>query len=203
MKSHKKYLLFVTIVLLNFQITSAQSFKSAIELNAGPSGYGTGDLLGLFVDFSHINRFTKYLGLVAGLSSTMHYRSELPYNPYDRNPDYYTTAGLQLSACLRFSFDLARAHELHIFAGPMVRFQANSLPEISTVIIDPYATDISRKYRFEFHPQTSLTPGYLFAVGYTATIKSKVRLGGKLYFQNDTRGDVITGITPSIGYILR
>jgi|JI6StandDraft_1071083.scaffolds.fasta_scaffold202651_1 hypothetical protein len=196
------YLTILAIVLSGTQLTIAQPFKNAMELNVGRSFHGgSADLSGLIVDFSHFYRFRKHIGLVSSLASTMHFRSDI-YSPFDRYPDYYTTAGVQLSASIRFSFDLAKAHEFHLSVGPLIRFQADSNPNLSSATYDPNSTN-DFKQRFEFESQTSLSPGYIVVAGYTATIKSKLRLGARIYFQNDTGGDVITCISPSIGLLFK
>lgn len=197
----EKYLTVMAIVLISIQMTLAQPFKSAMELNVGPSSHGTGDLSGLVVDFNHVYRFAKHIGLVSSLTSTIHFDSRI-YSPYDRYPEFYTTAGLQLSTSVRFSVDLAKAHEFHLSIGPLIRFQADSNPQLSSTTYDPNSTD-DFKQRFEFESQTSFSPGYIVVAGYTATIKSKIRLGAKIFFQNDTQGDVITCMSPSIGFLLK
>jgi hypothetical protein len=155
-----KYLMVISISVLGFQIAIAQPFKSVMELNIGKAFHGTGDLPGFIVDFSHVYRPSKHFGLVSSLATTIHYSSHI-YSLYDRNPDFYTTAGFQLSTSLRLSFDLAKAHELHLAVGPMIRFQANSQPNLSSVTYNPSSTNISHRYLFEFDPQTSISPGYI------------------------------------------
>jgi hypothetical protein len=82
-------------------------------------------------------------------------------------------------------------HEAKLGAGPVVRYQSSSYPNIyGTTTLPNFPKPVFTFRHYE--EQNMLTFGYQVAVSYAYTLRSRFFIGGKMSFQNDTNGDVIT-----------
>ncbi len=187
------FCLFISLASFN-----QESPKRSLYLHAGYSFHGSGDLFGGQGGIAFEAQAKKWLSVRYQAEVTMHGGSAIGYvrndQYYQQVPMYETTSGVQLSAMPVLHVFGARKPWLNIAVGPLVRYQINSSP-------DGYAyQNNAGTTRPDVYAIYDLTPR-AFYVGYTVGVESqfihttKWAGGIRAHFQNDTNGDVITGIS--------
>jgi hypothetical protein len=187
----------VSLAISFTSYSQATSMKSLL-LHGGYSFHGSGDLLGGQGGIGYESQVKKWLSLRYQADVTMHGGSAIGYvrndQFYSNEPMYELTTGVQLSAMPVLHVFGAGKPWLNIAAGPLLRYQLSSSPD---------------SYSYQSNAGT-LSPDYYsiydvtprgFYIGYTVGVESqfihtKKWAGGiRAHFQNDTNGDVITGIS--------
>jgi hypothetical protein len=202
-----KFLL--TQIFLFFSITLfCQTKQDVLQLSAGKSFHGTGDLSGLITEVSLDHYFSKHFDLSNGLTTTIHYGKDEVYSnsfpslgPVDRSFRYNIT-GIQLTSIVNYNLINYKRHKFKLGAGTVLRFQSSSYPDAYGLYFDPRVFPDPFFYFSHNEKQNIFTVGYSFGLTYIAKILPKYELGLKAYFQNDTNSDAITYISIIIGRIL-
>lgn len=196
----KKCLLFVLILLLASRGFSQKKIRS-IQLCAGKSWHGTGDLKGFSVDVLYNQHITKKVDFSAGLTSTIHYGKDGGFNSLfpgispDERLIRFTTAGIQLSSLINYSVFYSHDNQLKIGVGPIVRFQSSSYPDSYGLYQNQNIFPEPFYVIYNYEKQNLVTSGYNVALTFLTKISINSGIGVKAFFQNDTNGDVITGIS--------
>ena len=209
MKTHVANLLLLSVCILFVPLQKAfsqQLKQRSLLLEGGYSTHGTGDYLGGAGNVSYENTHNKFLSLRYQLGSTIHGGSAFGYNltnGFARSvPMYFVTAGIQGTGLLVFHATGIRRQFLNIMAGPMLRYQLTSSPEIYQYYntLTPY----NPLLRDGYYVIREINP-HVFTLGYRIVLESqfinteKVSFGMQAGFQNDTNGDVLT----NLGFIIR
>jgi hypothetical protein len=170
----------------------------SLLLHGGYSFHGSGDLLGGQGGIAYEAQAKKWLSLRYQADVTMHGGSAIGNvrndQFYQQEPMYELTGGVQLSAMPVLHVFGAEKPWLNISAGPLVRYQISSSPEGYS-----YQNNAGT-LRPDYYAIYDVTPRG-FYIGYTVGVESqfihaKKWAGGiRAHFQNDTNGDVITGIS--------
>jgi hypothetical protein len=184
---------FISLVSFNQELP-----KRSINLHAGYSFHGSGDLLGGQGGIAYEGQVKKWLSMRYQAEVTIHGGSAIGNvrndQFYQQVPMYELTSGVQLSSMPVLHVFGADKPWLNIAAGPLVRYQITSSSDgysyqnnAGTPTPDVYAI-------YDLTPRA-------FYVGYTVGVESqflhttKWAGGIRAHFQNDTNGDVITGIS--------
>jgi hypothetical protein len=167
-------------------------------LHVGYSFHGSGDLLGGQGGIAYESNVKNWLSLRYQADVTMHGGSAIGYvrndQFYEQEPMYELTGGVQLSAMPVLHVFGVDKPWLNIAAGPLVRYQINGSPEGYS-----YQNNAGTP-RPDVYAIYDVTPRGLY-IGYTVGVESqfihaKKWAGGiRAHFQNDTNGDVITGMS--------
>lgn len=173
----------------------AQIEKNKINVAAGPSWHGTGDMKGFMVSVNYEHQFVKRFSLSGGLTTTIHYKRDDGYSSSPQNTDMnFTTAGMQLNSFGSYYLLAKQDTKLSAYAGALLRFQSTSLPSVYAHTQDPTYPDPFYTVRYYEKPN-AISPGYGFGLSLKTRIAPKYFLGITAGFQNDTRGDAITAIS--------
>ncbi|MEO6453149.1 MAG: hypothetical protein ABIN97_03710 [Ginsengibacter sp.] len=101
---------------------------------------------------------------------------------------------------MNFAFIKNKEHEVKFGAGPLLRCQASSYPDIYS-IYTPAQTGVPEilvSFR-QFEKQEIVSIGYVASLSYSYTLKSRVFIGARASLQNDTNADNITQYGIRIG----
>ncbi len=186
----------ITILIVGLsQILHAQKKQASIDLYR--SFAGTGDMKGIGFLVEYGKFINKKIEIAASLGADIH-SSQLKIliagqgDPIDASLRF-VTAGVQLAGQLHVALWKTTKHELKIGAGPMIRYQASSLPDIYS-IYTPVQTGIPEiviSFR-QFEKQEIVSLGYLGSISYSFTFHNRFFIGGAASLQNDTNADIIT-----------
>lgn len=203
----KKILLVFSLVLAS-QFAFSQGRPNAFQLSGGPSWHGTGDLGGLAFGVSYDHPFSKRTDVSTSITTTVHWGKDNGANDTGfgftpgENLLHFTTAGIQLAVLGYFTPVIFRNSKLKIGAGPLLRFQTTNLPDSygfhqNTAIypVPFYTINTTQNYN-------TLAPGYNVTIAYLLQSFPRYSAGIKVSFQNDTNGDIITGISLIISKLL-
>lgn len=160
---------------------------------------------GIIFITEYTNYFNKHLSWAIALGGTIHDGSmPLFFSDQDGNSIdgsiRYTTAGVQTSSHLGYSFIRTSRHELAVKVGALLRYQSSSYYD-QVGVYYPLATGF-------FIPVTTFenkTPQKTYAFGgssqisYNYTISRAISFGIQAGFQTDTNGDTITQVAFTIG----
>lgn len=181
------------LLLLSF-FGQAQN-KQQISLHLNRSFHGTGDMEGVGFAAEYGRYLTNHLELTSGIASNVHHKASpvilTRFNPPIDASFRMVTAGLQWQSNLSFVPLHTRKHEAKLGAGPIVRYQSSSHPDV-------YARTTFTNYPepvFTFRhneKQNVVTAGYQVALSYAFTFTNRWLLGIAASFQNDTNSDVIS-----------
>jgi hypothetical protein len=193
-----RFVLFCVCVVISFSGHTQATRMKSLLLHGGYSFHGSGDLLGGQGGIGYESQVKKWLSLRYQADVTMHGGSAIGYvrndQFYRQEPMYELTSGVQLSAMPVLHVFGAGKPWLNIAAGPLLRYQLSSSPE-------SYAyQNNAGTLRPDYYSIYDVTPKG-FYIGYSVAVESqfihtKKWAGGiRAHFQNDTNGDVITGIS--------
>jgi hypothetical protein len=201
-----RYLFLFSTLLLSF-ITNAQTSlpKRHIQVYAGTSFNGTGDITGFAYDTEYGQYIKKKSSWYVGIGGTIHDKVEPIFytdaggNQVDASVRA-TTAGFQVSGLYGHSFTRNQTHEFLIKAGPLVRYQSTSYWDILAVY-HPAGTGLPFPVIafFNVSPQRTLALGGNLEFVYNYTISKKISIGVLAELQTDTNGDTISQLLFSIG----
>lgn len=190
------------LLLFFFSIFAQAQKGQQLSLDLNRSFHGTGDMqgLGFAVEYGHY--LTQRLELTTGVAATVHHdvfplRLTNFSEPVDAS-FRIVTAGLQWQGQVNYAPLRTKHHEARLGAGPVVRYQSSSLPNIYGRTTIPNYPEPVFTFRHS-EKQNLLTLGYQVALSYAYTLRSRFFIGGKMSFQNDTNGDVITQYGLRIG----
>lgn len=110
------------------------------------------------------------------------------------NTMQFVTTGIQISPTF---YRYSKRGDVKIGAGMVARYQTSSKPSIYSFSPQPAVQGTSITSIREMEPN-SFSLGYLISVELHLISIKKKDLGFQLFFQNDTRGDVITGFGLSL-----
>ncbi len=177
----------------------------ALQLVAGWSRHGSGDMRGIIFGAEYIRYYTKRFSLNyhfrGGINSS---KDAMFYQPpgsgsYNDASIRFTTAGVQLGVNAGFSPVRTLRHEFRISAGPFIRYQSESNTDGYSI----YQTSISG-IPGPVVQYNNRTPHERFAVGglvqfeYNFTFK-KIYIGPLAGFQFDSDGNTIPQLALVIG----
>jgi hypothetical protein len=175
--------------------TTENSEKLDRKLNfyAFYSFHGTGDLEGTKLEFGMEKRWGKRYGFYNNLGLTIHSGQELSSQyPLSVNSTYKNlqtvTAGIQSTPTL---YRYSKRGDLKLGAGLVARYQASSSSDYGATSMGAGTNQYS--FRIYHSEPNSFSIGYCISAELLLFERKKNQLGFQAFFQNDTRGDVITG----------
>lgn len=167
--------------------------------------HGSGDMDGVAIELGYEFSLGKKLSFYNDLAFTLHSQKEMFYalssDSFDPNyptePLNFVTAGIQTSPTLYWNFLKNEKQNLKIGGGTVIRYQANSFPDAYNFY---YRPDRWREpfYVIKDVQPSVLTIGYKLSLEYVFLNTSKILLGAKAFYQNDTNGDLLAGFGVSI-----
>jgi len=176
-------------------------FDRQWNFNAHYSFHGTGDLSGTFIEFGYEKKLGKRYGFFNNIGMTIHSGKEFfssNNNSSQLNARYnsmqYVTTGIQISPTF---YRYSKRGDVKIGAGMVARYQTSSQPTTYSISPQPATPGIFLTRIREMEPN-SFSLGYKISVELHLISIKKTVLGFQLFFQNDTRGDVITGFGLSL-----
>jgi hypothetical protein len=194
----------IIIVICNNNPPTSPSDKKELKnperqlnFNGFLSFHGTGDLSGTNLEFGIERKWGKRYGFYNNVGVTIHSGQEGGFgvNPYplQLNSTYKSlqtvTAGIQtMPTFYRYS----KGGDLKIGAGLVGRYQMTSSGMYAARGMGPGTNQYSYNI-YEVDPNT-FSLGYRISADLLLFETKKNKLGFQLYFQNDTRGDALTGL---------
>jgi hypothetical protein len=201
-----RHLFLFSTLLISF-ITNAQMSlpKRHIQVYAGTSFNGTGDITGFAFDSEYGQYFKKKSSWYVGIGGTIH-DTQWPIFYTDQSGKQVdasvraTTAGFQVSGLYGHSFVRKQKHEFLIKAGPLVRYQSTSYWD-GFGVYNPIITNLPFPVVgfVNVSPQRTLALGGNLEFVYNYCISKKVSIGVLAELQTDTNGDTISQLLFSIG----
>lgn len=195
------------IALLLVHFAHAQNKKlSYVAVQAFPiSFHGSGDLGGIQIGVQHGSPIHKRWDLQTLLSTTIHNgilegQTRIFNTTYDASLRE-VTAGIQVGQSMAYRL-LGRSdnHSLEVSAGYLLRYQVQTVSQSVSRSISMLGTDINTQFSFRHDgPFPQLNLGYQVQIAYNYTTTKGWMMGTVIHFQNDTWGDVITGIGLRVG----
>lgn len=175
--------------------TTENSDKLDRKLNfyAFYSFHGTGDLEGTKLELGMEKRLGKRYGFYNNLGLTIHSGQELSSQyPLSVNSTYKNlqtvTAGIQTTPTL---YRYSKRGDIKLGAGLVARYQASSSSDYGATSMGAGTNQYS--FRIYNADHNSFSIGYCISAELLLFERKKNQLGFQVFFQNDTRGDVITG----------
>lgn len=173
-----------------------KNIERQLNFNGFLSFHGTGDLSGTNLEFGIERKWGKRYGFYNNLGITIHSGQEAGFGtqyPLQLNSTYKSlqtvTAGIQtMPTFYRYS----KRGDLKIGAGLVARYQMTSSSMYGARGMGPGTNQYSYSI-YEVDPNT-FSLGYRISADLLLYETKKNKLGFQLYFQNDTRGDVLTGM---------
>ena len=168
-----------------------------LNFNGFLSFHGTGDLSGTNLEFGIERKWGKRYGFYNNLGVTIHSGQEAGLGPSSYplqvNSSYKSlqtvTAGIQtMPTFYRYS----KRGDLKIGAGLVARYQMTTSGMYAARGMGPGTNQYSYNI-YEVDPNT-FSLGYRISADLLLFETKKNKLGFQLYFQNDTRGDALTGL---------
>lgn len=179
--------------------------RESITLGFGYSKSGSGDLPGVMLTTEYRKYVKQRVFLTTGLGANMHY-GDMPIfytTPTGNDRDgsiREVTAGFQLHGLAGWDFVQAKRHSVGIAAGPMLRYQATTSPDMVSIYY-PAATGMPFPLVLFDHREDQR----IFSVGGMAQLSYRYQAGRRFIlgalgsFQTDTNSDVIFQAGASIG----
>jgi hypothetical protein len=176
-----------------------------ISFSAGRSKHGTGDIRGLIFNTEYSRNLKQKLSWIVGVGGTIH-DGVIPNfftSPNGTEIDgsiRYTTAGVQATNQIGYSFINTNENQLELKAGALLRYQSSSFYDDVTIYY-PAATGLPIPVILFVNqtPQKSFAVGGCAQIFYTYSITPKIIIGALAGLQTDTNGDTITQLSLSIG----
>ena len=185
---------------------SAQLTDHSIQLSAGFSTHGTGDMLGFSADVGYDHVFNKRFDMTHSLTTTIHSdHDEFPtvadqWNSINDRGINWTVAGMQITSMGHFAPISVKDQKLKLGGGVVFRYQSSSLPYAYGYGREPI--DLNPRYIiYDPGPGNIFTIGYTFGITWQVKVSSTFEIGLKAMFQNDTNGDAITHMSVIFGRI--
>ena len=181
--------------------TQTATLDRQLNFNAHLAFHGTGDLSGTNMEFGMEKRWGKRYGFYNNLGVTIHSGQEVSTAPNaypllvnsSYNALQTVTFGIQtIPTIYRYS----KRGDLKIGAGLVGRYQINSSSTYGASLIG--AGNNQYSYSIYGTEPNSFSIGYRITADLLLYETKKNKLGFQIFFQNDTRGDVITGLGFSI-----
>ena len=178
-------------------LTQASNIERQLNFNAHLAFHGTGDLSGTNLEFGTERRWGKRYGFYNNLGVTIHSGQEastvINAYPLNVNSTYNAlqavTFGLQTVPTI---YRYSKRGDLKIGAGLVGRYQISSSSTYGASLIG--AGNNQYSYSIYDTEPNSFSIGYRISADLLLYEKRKNKLGFQIFFQNDTRGDVITGL---------
>ncbi|HEX7847439.1 MAG TPA: hypothetical protein VF476_16675 [Chitinophagaceae bacterium] len=180
--------------------TKPDNLKNYLQVSAGRSSNGTGDLRGIIFSTQYGKHFKKKLLWNVFFSGTIHDGSyPLKFTVGTREVDgsiRYTTGGLQLGGGIGYSILKKSSHEILAKANCLFRYQSSSYPDYYQIDY-PAGTGLPYPVILYSHstPQRTYTVGGEAQLQYNYVIKEKWSIGIIGGVQTDTDGNTITQIS--------
>lgn len=178
-------------------LTTASIIERQLNFNAHLAFHGTGDLRGTNLEFGTERRWGKRYGFYNNLGITIHSGEEVSTSvnayPLQLNSTYNTlqtvSFGIQtIPTIYRYS----KRGDLKIGAGLVARYQMSSY---GNYVASSLGQGISQyTYSIYENEPNTFSIGYRISADLLLYETKKNKLGFQIFFQNDTRGDVITGL---------
>jgi hypothetical protein len=171
--------------------------EKQINFNAHLAFHGTGDLSGTNLEFGTERKWGKRYGFYNNLGVTIHSGQEISTAanayPLQVNSTYNAlqtvSFGLQTVPTI---YRYSKRGDLKIGAGFVARYQMSSYGNYVASSIGQGINQYSYSI-YENDPNT-FSIGYRISADLLLFETKKNKLGFQIFFQNDTRGDVITGL---------
>ena len=198
-------LLSFLILLLHFCSPQKISAQRQIQISAGTSFNGTGDIRGFAFNTEYGENFKKKLSWHAGIGGTIHDKAE-PIFYTDQSGNTVdgsvraTTAGFQITGLLSYDIFRNDDHDFFLRAGPLLRYQSTSYWDVLAVY-HPAGTGLPFPVAafFNMSPQRTLAIGGAIQIGYGFSINKKVTIGILGSFQFDSNEDVLRNAFLTLG----
>lgn len=179
--------------------------EKQVQLSAGTSFNGTGDIRGFAFNTEYGQSFKRKLSWYIGIGGTIHDKTE---------PIFYTgqsgnsidgsvraaTAGFQITGLLSYGMIKNEEHEFFFRIGPLLRYQSTSywdvlavFPPAGTGLPFPVVSFINTS------PQRTFAIGGSIQIGYNYTINNKYSIGVYGCFQFDSNEDVLRNALFTLG----
>ena len=178
-------------------LIQALNIERQINFNAHLAFHGTGDLSGTNLEFGTERRWRKRYGFYNNLGVTIHSGQEastvINAYPLNVNSTYNAlqtvTFGIQtIPTIYRYS----KRGDLKIGAGLVARYQMSSYGNYVASSLGQGINQYS--YSINENDPNTFSIGYRISADLLLYETKKNKLGFQIFFQNDTRGDVITGL---------
>lgn len=153
---------------------------------------GTGDMKGFDVNVIKRKKINKTFDWYYGSSLTLHFRnSTFRTGIVDYTPLKFQTFGIQGESGFTLKL-FENKLPFHISTSPLLRFQSTTYPSVYSTSFDPLYP--RPRYDIIESIPNSLSVGYKVQLELGLLKIRRSRMFFNSYFQNDTRGDVITGL---------
>lgn len=201
-----RHLLLFSFLVISFLSNAQMSLPQRhIQVYAGPSFNGTGDIIGFAYDTEFGKYFKKKSSWYVGIGGTIHDKVEPIFYTDQQGNEVdasvrATTAGFQISGLYGYSFVRNERHECLIKVGTLIRYQSSSYYD-SFGVYHPVGTGLPFPVVaiFNITPQRTLALGGNVEFVYNYTISKKVSIGVLAELQLDTNGDTISQFLFSVG----
>lgn len=178
-------------------LTPASIIERQLNFNAHLAFHGTGDLSGTNLEFGTERKWGKRYGFYNNLGVTIHSGQEVSTVanafPLQVNSTYNAlqtlTVGLQTIPTL---YRYSKRGDLKIGAGLVARYQMSSYGNYVASSLGQGINQYS--YSINKNDPNTFSIGYRISADLLLYETKKNKLGFQIFFQNDTRGDVITGL---------
>ena len=177
--------------------TQIATLDRQLNFNAHLAFHGTGDLSGTNLEFGTERKWGKRYGFYNNLGVTIHSGQEVSTVanafPLQVNSTYNAlqtlTVGLQTIPTL---YRYSKRGDLKIGAGLVARYQMSSYGNYVASSLGQGINQYS--YSINKNDPNTFSIGYRISADLLLYETKKNKLGFQIFFQNDTRGDVITGL---------
>ena len=178
-------------------LIQALNIERQINFNAHLAFHGIGDFSGTNLEFGTERRWRKRYGFYNNLGVTIHSGQEastvINAYPLNVNSTYNAlqtvTFGIQtIPTIYRYS----KRGDLKIGAGLVARYQMSSYGNYVASSLGQGINQYS--YSINENDPNTFSIGYRISADLLLYETKKNKLGFQIFFQNDTRGDVITGL---------
>lgn len=181
--------------------------RDLLQFTFGGSFNGTGDIYGLQYGVAYLQNLQKgnfYWGV--GFEGTSHSDEELDYffeDELGNNLDgksRYVVSGVQLTATIGYSVRCNRQNLLRFGVGPLVRYQASSIPDQETILF-PAITDFPVPVKISTFtgPMETIAVGAQVKIQYNYVLRKNFLLGVVGGLQIDTNADTISHLSLAMG----
>lgn len=200
------YKSFCFLVLYVHLFSPQQIFaQRQIQISAGTSFNGTGDIRGVAFNTEYGENFKKKFSWHVGMGGTIHDKVEpVFYNDQSGNSVdgsvRATTAGFQIIGVLSYSVFENEDHDFSLRVGPLLRYQSTSYWDILAVY-HPAGTGLPFPVVafFNTSPQRTLAIGGTTQMGYQFSINKKFTIGILGSLQLDSNGDMLRNAFFTLG----
>jgi hypothetical protein len=199
---------YLLLLLALSQSSNAQTVPAkSIQITAGYSKHGSGDMNGILFGAEYIKFYSKRFSLNYNFRGTInHGKDEIIVNDLtnDIRTDAsvrFTTAGVQAGVNAGYSFIKTTRHDFKISLGGFARYQSASNGSDGYILYGPQSTGVPSVligYN-NTTPQETYSVGAIFQLQYDFRVSKKVYIGIIPGFQTDTNGDAIVQLALTVG----